>query len=291
VRAHALDGTLIHARERMRIVGQMPRLALVTGASTGIGRACAVHLAGLGFEVLAGVRDPADAPEGLEPVRLDVTSESDVAAAAERVGGELHALVNNAGIAISGPVEVVPIEEWRRQLEVNLLGQIAVTRALLPAIFRARGRIVNMSSIGGRVANPLFGPYSASKFALEAVSDALRREVAADGVRVVSVEPGGIATPIWGKGMDDARRVVSGMTEEQERRYSKLIAAVTKAVERIAREGLPPEEVARVVGEAITTDRPRARYVVGRDAKVQALAARLLPDRAFDALMSAYLRR
>jgi NAD(P)-dependent dehydrogenase (short-subunit alcohol dehydrogenase family) len=275
----------------MRIVGQMPRLALVTGASTGIGRACAVHLAGLGFEVLAGVRDPADAPEGLEPVRLDVTSESDVAAAAERVGGELHALVNNAGIAISGPVEVVPIEEWRRQLEVNLLGQIAVTRALLPAILRARGRIVNMSSIGGRVANPLFGPYSASKFALEAVSDALRREVAADGVRVVSVEPGGIATPIWGKGMDDARRVVSGMTEEQERRYSKLIAAVTKAVERIAREGLPPEEVARVVGEAITTDRPRARYVVGRDAKVQALAARLLPDRAFDALMSAYLRR
>jgi NAD(P)-dependent dehydrogenase (short-subunit alcohol dehydrogenase family) len=291
VRAHALDGTLIHARERMRIVGQMPRLALVTGASTGIGRACAVHLAGLGFEVLAGVRDPADAPEGLEPVRLDVTSESDVAAAAERVGGELHALVNNAGIAISGPVEVVPIEEWRRQLEVNLLGQIAVTRALLPAILRARGRIVNMSSIGGRVANPLFGPYSASKFALEAVSDALRREVAADGVRVVSVEPGGIATPIWGKGMDDARRVVSGMTEEQERRYSKLIAAVTKAVERIAREGLPPEEVARVVGEAITTDRPRARYVVGREAKVQALAARLLPDRAFDALMSAYLRR
>jgi NAD(P)-dependent dehydrogenase (short-subunit alcohol dehydrogenase family) len=275
----------------MRIVGQMPRLALVTGASTGIGRACAVHLAGLGFEVLAGVRDPADAPEGLEPVRLDVTSESDVAAAAERVGGELHALVNNAGIAISGPVEVVPIEEWRRQLEVNLLGQIAVTRALLPAILRARGRIVNMSSIGGRVANPLFGPYSASKFALEAVSDALRRELAADGVRVVSVEPGGIATPIWGKGMDDARRVVSGMTEEQERRYSKLIAAVTKAVERIAREGLPPEEVAKVVGEAITTDRPRARYVVGRDAKVQALAARLLPDRAFDALMSAYLRR
>jgi NAD(P)-dependent dehydrogenase (short-subunit alcohol dehydrogenase family) len=275
----------------MRIVGQMPRLALVTGASTGIGRACAVHLGGLGFEVLAGVRDPADAPEGLEPVRLDVTSESDVAAAAERVGGELHALVNNAGIAISGPVEVVPIEEWRRQLEVNLLGQIAVTRALLPAILRARGRIVNMSSIGGRVANPLFGPYSASKFALEAVSDALRREVAAAGVRVVSVEPGGIATPIWGKGMDDARRVVSGMTEEQQRRYSKLIAAVTKAVERIAREGLPPEEVAKVVGEAITTDRPRARYVVGREAKVQALAARLLPDRAFDALMSAYLRR
>jgi NAD(P)-dependent dehydrogenase (short-subunit alcohol dehydrogenase family) len=269
----------------------MARLALVTGASTGIGRASALHLAGLGFHVLAGVREAADAPDNLEALRLDVTSESDVAAAAERVGGELHALVNNAGIAISGPVEVVPVEEWRRQLEVNLLGQIAVTRALLPAILRARGRIVNMSSIGGRVANPLFGPYSASKFALEAVSDSLRREVAAHGVRVVTVEPGGIATPIWDKGMDDARRVVSGMTEEQQRRYGSLIAAVTKAVERIAREGLPPEAVAEVVGEAVTADRPRARYVIGRDAKIQALAARLLPDRAFDALMSAYLRR
>lgn len=291
MRAHALDGTLIHGRERMRIVGQMPRLALVTGASTGIGRASALHLAGLGFEVLAGVRDPDDAPDGLEPLRLDVTSEADIAAAAERVGGELHALVNNAGIAISGPVEVVPVEEWRRQLEVNLIGQVAVTRALLPAVLRARGRIVNISSIGGRVANPLFGPYSASKFALEAVSDALRREVAPHGVRVVSIEPGGIATPIWGKGMDDARRVVAGMTEEQQGRYSGLIAAVTKAVERIAREGLAPEEVAKVVGNAITADRPRARYLVGRDAKVQAAAARLLPDRAFDALMSAYLRR
>ena len=269
----------------MRIVDEMPRLALVTGASTGIGHATAVHLTRLGFHVLAGVRDPAAAPDGTEALRLDVTSESDVAAAAERVGSELDALVNNAGIAVSGPVEVVPMDEWRRQIEVNLLGQIAVTRALLPAVLRARGRIVNMSSIGGRVANPLFGPYSASKFALEAVSDALRREVAEHGVRVVSVEPGGIATPIWGKGMDDARRLMGAMTPEQERRYARVIAAVTKAVERIARDGLPPEAVAEVVAEAITTPRPRARYVVGRDAKVQALAARLLPDRVFDAAM------
>ena len=270
----------------MRIFVRMPRLALVTGASTGIGRACALHLAGLGFHVLAGVRDPADAPDGLEPVRLDVTSEADVGAAAERVGAELHALVNNAGIAVSGPVEVVPVEEWRRQLEVNVLGQVAVTRAMLPAVFRTRGRIVNMSSIGGRVANPLFGPYSASKFALEAISDALRREVAEHGVRVVSVEPGGIATPIWGKGLDDARRLMEAAGEEQMRRYARLTDAVTRAVERIAREGLPPEEVARVVGEAVTAERPRARYVVGRPAKVQALAARLLPDRAFAAIVA-----
>jgi NAD(P)-dependent dehydrogenase (short-subunit alcohol dehydrogenase family) len=169
----------------------MRSLALVTGASTGIGRACAIHLAGLGFHVLAGVRDPADAPDGLDPLRLDVTSESDVAAAAERVGAELGVLVNNAGIAINGPVEVVPLDQWRRIVEVNLLGQVAVTRALLPAILRARGRVVNMSSIGGRVANPLFGPYSATKFALEAVSDALRREVAAHGVVWSASSPAG----------------------------------------------------------------------------------------------------
>lgn len=263
----------------------MPRLALVTGASSGIGRACATHLAGLGFHVLAGVRDPADAPAGLEPLTLDVTSDSDVAAAAERVGGELHALVNNAGIAVSGPVEVVPIEEWRRQIEINLLGQVAVTRALLPAILRTRGRVVNMSSIGGRVANPLFGPYSASKFALEAVTDALRREVAEHGVRVVSVEPGGIATPIWGKGLEDGRRVMAGMSEEAARRYERLAPAVMRAAERLGREGLPPEAVAAVVGKAVTARRPRARYVVGRDAKVQAIAARLLPDAAMDALI------
>jgi NAD(P)-dependent dehydrogenase (short-subunit alcohol dehydrogenase family) len=268
----------------------MARLALVTGASTGIGRACATHLAGLGFHVLAGVRDPADAPEGLEPLRLDVTSESDIAAAAERVGAELHVLVNNAGIAISGPVEVVPVEEWRRQIEVNLLGQVAVTRALLPAILRARGRVVNMSSIGGRVASPLFGPYSASKFALEAVSDALRREVAAHGVRVVSIEPGGIATPIWAKGLEDGRRVTAGMPEETARRYATLIPAVTREAERLGREGLPPEAVAEVVGRAVTARRPRARYVIGRDAKVQAAAARLLPDRVLDSFIARALR-
>ena len=269
----------------------MARLALVTGASSGIGRACAVHLAGLGFEVLAGVRDPSDAPDGLEPLRLDVTSEADVAAAAERVGGELHVLVNNAGIAVSGPVEVVPVEEWRRQIEVNLLGQVAVTRALLPAILRARGRVVNMSSIGGRVANPLFGPYSATKFALEAVSDALRREVSAHGVRVVSIEPGGIATPIWDKGLDDGRRITADMSEDARRRYAQLIPDVTRAAQRLAREGLPPEAVAEVVGHAVTARRPRARYVVGREAKVQAIAARLLPDAAMDALIARYLRR
>jgi NAD(P)-dependent dehydrogenase (short-subunit alcohol dehydrogenase family) len=263
----------------------MAPLALVTGASTGIGRACATHLAALGFEVLAGVRRPVDAPPGLEPLRLDVTEPSDVGAAAERVGDSLAALVNNAGIAISGPLEGVPVSEWRRQIEVNLLGQVAVTQALLPALINARGRVVNMSSIGGRNALPLFGPYSASKFALEAVTDSLRREVAPLGVKVVSVQPGGIATPIWDKGLSDADRVLDAMPEHVRRRYENWIALGRREAERMGRDGLPPEAVAAVVGRALVARRPRTRYLVGRDAKVQAALGRLLPGGAFDALV------
>ena len=268
----------------------MAALALVTGASTGIGRACAIHLGQLGYEVLAGVRSESDAPHGTEPVRLDVTSEEDIAAAVVRVGGNLAALVNNAGIAVSGPVEGVPVQEWRRQIEVNFLGQVAVTRALLPALLRARGRVVNLSSIGGRVAGPLFGPYAASKFALEAMTDALRREVEQFGVRVVSVEPGGIATPIWDKGIEDAERLVGEMPAEARQRYGTLIAAVRRAAEKASRDGLPPEAVAEVVGRALIARRPRTRYVIGREAKVQAALARLLPDRAVDALIARALR-
>jgi NAD(P)-dependent dehydrogenase (short-subunit alcohol dehydrogenase family) len=266
------------------------RLALVTGTSTGIGRATAVHLARRGFEVLAGVRDPADAPLGVEPIVLDVTSEEDVAAAATRVGPTLHALVNNAGIAVNGPVEVVPVQAWRRQLEVNVIGQVAVTRALLPALLNARGRVVNISSISGRAAWPLIGPYTASKFALEAVTDTLRREVGPHGVRVVSVEPGGIATPVWEKSRAEAERTIAAMPDEARRRYDGLIGGILRQGERLSRDGLAPEAVAEVIAEALTARRPRTRYVVGREAKAQVLAARLLPDRAFDALVARALR-
>lgn len=268
----------------------MAPLALVTGASSGIGQACATRLVDLGFHVLAGVRNPDDAPERTEALKLDVTSADDVAAAAERVGAELQVLVNNAGTAVSGPVELVPVDDWRRQMEINLIGHVAVTRALLPAVLRARGHIVNMSSIGGRVTNPLFGPYSASKFALEAMSDALRREVSRHGVRVVVVEPGGIATPIWDKGHADADRMLQGADPVAAQRYEGLIAVVRRATERLAREGLPPEAVAEVVGKAVTTRRPRARYVVGRQAQIQAVAARLLPDRLVDSFIARVLR-
>jgi NAD(P)-dependent dehydrogenase (short-subunit alcohol dehydrogenase family) len=263
----------------------MAPLALVTGASTGIGRACAIHLTGLGYTVLAGVRRDADAPPGTEPVRLDVTSEADVAAAAARVGGRLDALVNNAGIAVNGPVEVLPVDEWRRQFEINVIGQVAVTRALLPALLTARGRIVNMSSISGRIAFPIVGPYAASKFALEALTDTLRREVGPHGVQVVSIEPGAIVTPVWDKSRAAGEQLANGMPAEARERYDSVIRALRTHAERVPHDGLPPEAVAEVVGRALTARRPRTRYVIGRRARIQAVLARLLPDRAFDALV------
>jgi NAD(P)-dependent dehydrogenase (short-subunit alcohol dehydrogenase family) len=268
---------------------------LLTGASSGIGRACVERLAATGWQVLAGARDDADlaalaAVAGVTPLRLDVTSAQDVAAAAATVGHTLDALVNNAGIAVTGPVELLPLEAWREQLEVNLLGQVAVTRALLPALLRARGRIVNMSSISGRSALPLFGPYAASKFGLEAMTDTLRRELRGHGVRVVAVEPGAIATPIWGKGLAGADAHLAGMTEDQHRRYGRLIEAVRHLAEQAAVEGTDPVEVAAAVQTALTAPRPRTRYVVGRRARVQAVLARVLPDRAMDALVARTLR-
>jgi NAD(P)-dependent dehydrogenase (short-subunit alcohol dehydrogenase family) len=263
----------------------MAPLALVTGASSGIGRACATHLAARGFEVLAGVRNEDDAPPNTEPVRLDVTSAEDIAAVAERAGTHLHALINNAGIAVNGPIEVVPVEDWRHQFEVNLIGQVAVTRALLPALLNARGRIVNMSSISGRNALPLVGPYAASKFALEAVNDTLRREVGPHGVKVACIEPGMIVTPVWAKSRATGESLADAMPADARRRYEPMINALRTFAERAEREGLPPEAVAEVVGHAVTARRPRTRYVVGREALVRVVLGRLLPDRAMDALI------
>jgi NAD(P)-dependent dehydrogenase (short-subunit alcohol dehydrogenase family) len=266
-------------------------VVLVTGASTGIGEATALHLRELGFEPVAGVRRDEDAErlggQGLRTVRLDVTDEAQISAARESVGdGALVGLVNNAGVAVAAPLEFVPLDQLRRQLEVNLIGQVAVTQAFLPALRRAGGRIVNVGSIGGRVALPLLAPYNASKFALEGLSDSLRRELRAQGVHVVVIEPGGVKTPIWGKGNELADELTAQMPPEGERLYGRLIANVRKETLKIERErGLPPRAVAEVIGRALTADRPRTRYVVGGEAKVRAQLARLLPDRAMDRLI------
>jgi NAD(P)-dependent dehydrogenase (short-subunit alcohol dehydrogenase family) len=271
------------------------RSVLITGASSGIGRVTAERLSAAGWRVVAGARRDEDlrsldALPGVEALRLDVTDESQVAAAAEAVGESLDGLVNNAGIAVAGPVEALPLEIWRRQFEVNVIGQVAVTQAVLPALLRARGRIVNMSSISGRSATPLLGPYAASKFALEAVNDALRRELRADGIEVIAIQPGGFATPIWRKSLAEADALLGELGADQQRRYGGLIAAVRKQAERAATSGGDPVAVAAAVETALTATRPRTRYVLGREARILAGLARVLPDRALDALVARALR-
>ena len=263
---------------------------IVTGASSGIGEATARHLRSIGFEVLPGVRRDEDAErlrgEGFRPLLLDVTdAESIERARDEAGGGELSGLVNNAGVAVAGPLEYVPVEELRRQLEVNVIGQVAVTQAFLPALREGGGRVVNVSSIGGRVALPMVGPYAASKFALEAVSDSLRREVGRHGVDVIVIEPGPIRTPIWDKGTAKADEMQAGMPADADRLYGDLIRAIRTESEKNAREGLDPSAVAEVVGDALIAKRPRTRYLVSRSAKVRAALAKVLPDRVFDRLV------
>lgn len=268
-------------------------LALITGASTGIGRACTLRLAADGWTVLAGVRDPAagervaaEAPSGrVAPIQLEVTDAARIAAAAERVeedGGRLDALVNNAGIGIGGPLELVSEEDLRRQFDVNVFGQVALTRALLPALRRARGRLVFMSSIGGRVAMAYTAPYAASKHAVEAFGDALRIELADSGVQVTLIEPGSVATPIWDKSRAEADRLT--IPPELRDQYGHIPAAMDRTLQATASRGVPPEQVADVVAGAIAAPRMRPRYVVGRDARAMLLVRRLLPDRAFDRL-------
>ena len=269
---------------------------LITGASTGIGEAAAFHLRDLGFDAVAGVRKDEDRDRltaaGLRAVKLDVTDSAQIEAVRAELGDRpLAGLVNNAGIGVAGPLEFMPLDRLRHQLEVNLVGQVAVTQALLPALRRARGRIVNVTSIGGRMALPLVGPYAASKFGLEAVSDSLRREVRQFGVNVIVIEPGGVKTPIWAKSSAMADEMLAEMPAEGERLYGSMMSALRKQTVKIGQEtGLEPREVAEAIGTAMTKSRPRARYLVGREANVQARLAKRLPARLMDRLIGMQLR-
>jgi NAD(P)-dependent dehydrogenase (short-subunit alcohol dehydrogenase family) len=264
---------------------------LVTGASTGIGEATVVHLRELGFDPIAAVRKDEDAErlgrQGLRTARIDVTDAAQIAAARDELGDEpLAGLVNNAGLAVAAPLEFLPIDKLRHQLEVNLIGQVAVTQAFLPALRRARGRIVMVSSIGGRFALPLIGAYNASKFGLEGVSDSLRRELRPQGVDVILIEPGGVKTPIWKKGERLADELTEDAPPEAERLYGRMVEAVRRETRKIEDErGMDPREIAEVIGTALTSSRPRTRYLVGRDAKLRARMAKVVPDRVMDRLV------
>jgi NAD(P)-dependent dehydrogenase (short-subunit alcohol dehydrogenase family) len=274
------------------------RAVLVTGASTGIGEACALRLDKHGWRVFAGVRKEADAErlrqqasERLTPLMLDVTNEAQIDAAAQTISGAigeagLAGLVNNAGISVNGPLEFLTSEDLRQQLEVNVVGQIAVTRAFLPLIRVARGRIVNIGSIGGRMATPFLGPYNASKFAIEALTDSLRQELRPWGIHVAVVEPGSITTPLWEKGQQAADDMEQHLPEEAIQLYGKAFAALREAARKFAAAGIPPDEVAKFVEHALTSSRPRTRYIVGRDAQVQRVIARWVPDRIRDRLVA-----
>ena len=272
-------------------------LIVVTGASTGMGAATAKELSRRGFHVLAGVRRAADADAlrgaGIEPHILDITVDSHVAAIAERVAHDqrpLRALINNAGIAINSPVETLPIAQWRRQFEVNLFGQIAITQALLPALPQNGGTVVNISSVGGKVVLPTYGAYAGSKFALEAASDALRREVAELGVKVVVVEPGAVKTAMPERGIATAQGLIADMSTAQLARYGDLNAAVTAQARSFLEIGVPAEHAAKVIAKAATARHPRTRYTIGRDAAILVRLSRVLPDRVLDRIVRRNLR-
>jgi NAD(P)-dependent dehydrogenase (short-subunit alcohol dehydrogenase family) len=260
------------------------RSVLITGASSGIGAACAERLVGAGWRVFAGVRERGAAPTGTTELLLDVTDAGAIEAAAGEVGDRLDGLVDNAGIAIAAPLEHLPLDELRRQLEVNVIGQLAVAQALLPALRAARGRVVIVGSIAGTSALPFLGPYAISKFALEAMADSLRVELAEDGIHVSLIRPGTIATPIWTK----PQPIADALPEQGLKRYGPRLAAMRKFAAARAAKAAPVESVARAIEHALTAERPHTRYLVGRDAHLRAAVERL-PDRWRDRIVTRLL--
>lgn len=265
---------------------------LITGASRGIGRATSLLLAAEGWDVLAGVRgeaaghELAGASPRITPVVLDITAPRDVARLDEVLPAELTAVVNNAGVVVGGPVEAVPLDELRRQLEVNVVAQVAVTQAVLPRLRASRGRVVFVSSVSGRVATPYTGAYNASKFALEALADALRIELRPWRIPVSLVEPGAIDTAIWQDALDTADATEAAMSAEHRTLYAKQLQGLRGTIRRTQRQTSPPDAVATAIRTALTAERPRARYLVGTDARVQLALRTLLPTRGFDAAIA-----
>lgn len=268
------------------------RTVVITGASTGIGRKAAEWLHERGWTVFAGVRKDADMQairdydsERMVPLRLDVTDPAHIAAAAQAVGPELDALVNNAGVGFGGPMEFIDLDGLRRQYEINVFGQVAVTQAFLPALRVRTGRIAMVGSIAGRVVTPLMGPYCSSKFALKAITHAFRQELAPDGLHVALVEPGAVNTAIWGKAKATSTSVRDGLPAEAEAIYG---ARLDQAQARFARQdggGVEASVVAEAIEHALTAKRPRTRYLIGSDARMGAWVSWLAPDRTVDRLV------
>lgn len=279
-----------------------PDNVLITGASSGIGAACALHLAVRGLLVFAGVRNAADGERlrvlhssRIMPVGLDVTDPASIAAAVatlRSVVGDagLGGLVNNAGIAVGGPLEVLPLDALRRQFEVNVIGAVAVTQAFLPLLRSGRGRIVNMGSIAGRVPLPFVGPYSMSKSALDAMTTALRLELGSWNIKVALIEPGAIATPIWKKSNEAADALQASAHHDAWPLYAEHIECIRRVIAEAEQHAISADAVASAVEHALTARHPKLRYLVGTDAKIRAGIAALLPQRAQDALHRSFFK-
>jgi NAD(P)-dependent dehydrogenase (short-subunit alcohol dehydrogenase family) len=280
-----------------------PKAVLITGASSGIGRECALRLASSGYRIFAGVRGKEAGIElekaaggRVTAVFLDVTDGASISAAAltvqRQVGSSgLFGLLNNAGISVAGPLELLPIEDLRRQFEVNVIGQIAVTQAFLPLVRAARGRILFMGSIAGRLTIPFAGAYSGAKYALEAFSDAFAMELRDWGISVSIIEPGNISTPIWEKSRDRFAGVADKLPGGARELYGSWIEEIPRAVEGFARRGIPPSRVARTVDKALSSRRPRARYTVGWDSRIFGKLAPLLPGRLRQRVIPRFIPR
>lgn len=267
---------------------------LVTGAARGIGAATVRRLAAGGWDVLAGVRRSEDAqpliadhPRRVTAVTLDITDAEQLAALERSLPPRLDAVVNNAGVVVTGPVEGVAPGDLRRQLDVNVVGQVAVAQAALPRLRASHGRLVFVSSVSGQIATPMFGPYNASKFALEGIADALRMEVWPWGVRVVLVAPAQTDTDLWRNAERAADAVETALSPEHRALYAKHLAGFRKTIPRARRGAAPADGVAEAIEQALTDRRPRARYVVGRGPRLQLLMSRLLPTAVMDVALRA----
>jgi NAD(P)-dependent dehydrogenase (short-subunit alcohol dehydrogenase family) len=279
------------------------RAVVVTGASTGIGRATVVELVSAGYQVFATVRREADAeslrqqfPERVTPVIMDLLDEDSVRAAGEVINsaGPLFGLVNNAGAALPGPLETIPIEVFRRQIEINLTAQLLVTQVMLPALHRSAeqigdARIIMIGSIGGRLSGPILGGYGAAKHGLVGLSSSLRAELAPFNIKVLLIEPGAIATPIWDRGRAAGDELQS-RDSEINARYADQIEAATKMAKRLAESGPGPSVPAKIILDALQSKNPPPRQVVGREAKLMAAMVRVLPFRTLYGLIGARRR-
>jgi short-subunit dehydrogenase len=275
---------------------------IITGASSGIGKACAYYLDQKGYKIFAGVRTPLAAEKlkvessgKLEPIILDITQEAHILQAVQyiksRLGdtGKLMALINNAGVILSGPLEFFPVEKLREQLEINTIGPISVTQAFMPLIRKAKGRIINIGSASGLFAPPFLGPYAASKFAMEAWTDALRRELRPEKIFVSLIESGAVETPIWEKSEKTADLLESSLPDQGKAFYGKALSTGRKQMVFLRRQASSPQSIAKVVNRILLSTKPKPRYLVGKDARVQAFMSRWIPARMIDKITSKLL--